>query len=484
MGLKQQAVKGVTWTSIGTIGYGCLNLLVTIILARLLTPHDFGVIELLVVFSGISDIIVDSGFSQAVIRDNEATDEDLSSVFFFNLLIGCFIYVILFIASPLIASFYETPEMTVLSRFVFLTIIFNSFSVIQNSKFSRSLNFKPFAVASMIAVFVSGCTAITMALFKMGLWALATNLVLFSFTRMLILWIMSSWRPKICFRMNSIRRYFSFGFNLLLQGLLDKVVTNLESLLIGKYYVKQQLGFFSQGRKLDSYVIQTSNNVVQKVSYPLLAKIQGDEARLKSGYRMVMGVTMCCITPVIAIMVCGAEDIMSGIFGQQWLQASPYLRLWSLCGWMVTLYSVFNNIFLVRGKSKLLLRCSVFRQVLRVVAIILLVRVSIISMMYGIVVVTFIGGFNYVYWGGKQIHYPLWEVIKDLLGILLCSLIASSISILLTRTFLSHHDILSLCILSSTNVLIYTSLLYFSSNLYFKEILTIIRKNETIKDTH
>ena len=476
MGLKLQAIKGFAWTSVGTVGYGCLNLLVTILLARLLTPHDFGVIELLVVFSGISDIIVDSGFSQAVIRDNEATDEDLSSVFFFNLFIGIIVYIALFVFAPFIASFYETPEMTALSRVVFLTIIFNSFSVIQNAQFSRSLNFKPYAVASMVAIFVSGSAAISMAICSLGIWALATNLVLFSFIRMLILWMMSSWKPKMCLHLNSINRYFSFGFNLLVQGLLDKIVTNLESLLIGKYYVKQQLGFFSQGRKLDSYVIQTSNNVVQKVSYPLLAKIQGDEDRLKSGYRMVMGVTMCCITPIIAIMVCGAEDIMLGIFGRQWLQASPFLRLWALCGWMVTLYSVFNNIFLVKGKSKLLLRCSIFRQVLRVLAIILLVRVSIMSMMYGIVAVTFMGGFNYIYWGGKQIHYPLWEVLKDLSGIVISVAIASSISTLLTRTFLTQHDFYSLCILSLTTFLLYISIMYYSGNPYIKEILTIVKK--------
>ena len=475
MGLKQQAVKGFAWTSVGTIGYGCLNLLVTIILARLLTPHDFGVIELLVVFSGISDIIVDSGFSQAVIRDNKATDEDLSSVFFFNLLIACIIYATLFVVSPFIASFYETPGMIALSRFVFLTIIFNSFSVIQNANFSRSLNFKPYAIASMIAIIVSGGTSIILAFYKWGVWALATNLVLFSLVRMLMLWMMSSWKPKFCVRVNSIKRYFIFGSNLLIQGLLDKIVTNLESLLIGKFYVKQQLGFFSQGRKLDSYVIQTSNNVVQKVSYPLLAKIQDDENRLKSGYRTVMGITMCCISPIIAIMICGAEDIMYGIFGPQWLPAAPFLRLWAICGWIVTLYSVFNNIFLVQGKSKLLLKCSIFRQTLRVLAVVLLVRISIIHMMYGIVAVTVIGGVNYVFWGGRLIQYSFGDILKDLSGIILSAIFSCAIALFSTLHIIGAHGLISLIVLSILIIVVYIIIMIITKNPYFKEVLTIIK---------
>ena len=478
MGLKQQAVKGFVWTSVGTIGYGFLNLLVTIILANLLTPHDFGVIELLVVFSGISDIIVDSGFSQAVIRDNKATDEDLSSVFFFNILFACIIYASLFVASPFIAAFYETPEMVGLSRFVFLTIIFNSFSVIQNANFSRSLNFRPYAIASIVAIIVSGCTSVILAYYDWGVWALATNLVLFSFIRMLMLWVMSSWKPKLCVQMSSIKRYFAFGSNLLLLGLLDKIVTNLESLLIGKFYVKQQLGYFSQGRKLDSYVIQTSNNVVQKVSYPLLAKIQDDNNRLKSGYRTVMGVTMCCVSPIIAIMICGAEDIMYGIFGAQWLPATPYLRLWAICGWIVTLYSVFNNIFLVQGKSKLLLRCSLFRQALRILAVIFLVRISILHMMYGIVAVTVIGGLNYVFWGGRLINYSLFEIAKDLSGIILSVIVASAIALYLSVNIVGTHGLFSLIVLSVNIITVYTLFMIITKNLYLKEVLTIIKKEK------
>lgn len=482
MGLKNQAVKGVAWTSVGTMGSGLLNLVVTIVLARLLTPHDFGVIELLVIFSSLSDIIVDSGFSQAVIKDNDATDKDLSSVFWLNLFIAIVIYGILFFVSPVIARFYDTPIMEKLSKFVFLTIIFNSLSVIQNANLSRRLSFRPYALASIIGIILAGSTAVILAYHGFGVWALAVDLVAFSFFRMCILWLLSGWQPKFIFSLDSVKRYFSFGVNLLIQGLLDKLVTNMESLIIGKIYTKQQLGYFSQGRKLDSYVTQATNSVVLKVSYPVLSKIKDEPSRLKEGYRTIVGVTMCCISPIMAIMFCGSKFIMNGVFGSQWLPAAPYLRLWSICGWCLILYSIFINIFLVKGKSKQLLRCSIAKQVLRSLVIICLVRISIMHMMWGIVGVTMVTGLIYIYFGGRLIHYSLMDFFKDIFQALVSVIIAGAFSIFVTKLITESDGIVALIILSVVLAMVYVGLLFAFKSPYLKTILSIIKKNETIKN--
>lgn len=474
MGLKNQAVKGVAWTSVGTIGSGLLNLLVTIVLARLLTPHDFGIIELLVIFSSLSDIIVDSGFSQAVIKDNDATDKDLSSVFWLNLIIAIILYLILFIASPFIARFYDAPIMENLSKFVFLTIIFNSLSVIQNANLSRKLAFRPFALASIISIVIAGSIAVFLATRGYGVWALAFNLVAFSFFRMSILWLLSGWHPKFMFSIASVKRYFSFGVNLLIQGLLDKLVTNLESLIIGKIYTKQQLGYFSQGRKLDSYVVQATNNVVLKVSYPVLAKIKNDESHLKEGYRTIVGVTMCCISPIMAIMFCGSDYIMNGIFGAKWLPASPYLKLWSVCGWCLILYSIFINIFLVKGKSKLLLHCSIAKQILRIFVIIALVRISIMHMMFGIVLVTFLTGLIYIFYGGRLIEYTLREFFKDISVTFISIMIAGVTASLITPLIIDSSGILALIVLVAILCAIYVILLLIFRSPYLHTIISII----------
>ena len=476
MNLRKDAAKGVAWTSIGTLGSGVLNLFVTIILARILTPKDFGIIELLVVFAGISDIIVDSGFSQAIIRDRYCSNKDLSSVFWFNFGIGFFLYTLLFFSSPHIAAFYDAPIMENLSRIVFLTIVFNSLSVVHNAKFSRELNFQPYSIACICAIIISGTIAVFLAKSGWGIWALAVNLAGFSFLRMSILWLFSSWYPHFVFSLSSIRKYFKFSVNLLIQGLLDKIVTNLESLIIGKIYTKKQLGFFSQGRKLDSYVTQASTNIVVKVSYPLLAKVQDDPQRLKEGYRTIVGVTMCAIAPIMMIMFCGAKYIMNGVFGSQWLPAAPYLRLWAICGLSLIIYSIFSNIFLVKGRSKLLLKCSIAKQVLRIAAIVALVHISIMHMMYGIVVVTLITGLIYIYFGGKLINYPLKDFFCDISGSLFGIILSGTISYLATPLLTANEGILGLCILVVIASLLYISILLLIKNKYFKILTSFITK--------
>ena len=475
MGLKQQAIKGIAWTSVGTIGYGGLNLVVTIVLARLLSPNDFGIIELLVVFSSISDIIVDSGFSQALIRDGKASDKDLSSVFFLNIGVALVIYGLLFFASPSITRFYDTPILLNLSRFVFLTILFNSMSVIQNANLSRNLNFRPYAIASVAGVIVAGSTAVCLAHIGWGVWALAVNLVLFSFIRMSMLWILGGWRPSFVFCLDSVKRYLPFGINLMLQGLADKVVTNLESLIIGKIYLKSDLGHFSQGRKLDSYVVQTSTSVIQKVTYPLLSKINTDENRLKDGYRKVLGITMMFIVLMVVIMFCGAEHIMAGVFGKQWLPAAEYLKLWSLCGFCVAFYSVFINIFLVRGRSALLLRCSLAKQSLRIVAIALLARVGIRQMMYGIVAVSFLSAFIYSCLGGRLIGYRFIEIARDLMPFVTGGSLAGVAAIFITPLICTSTGIVALAVMCSIISVAYLLALFAMREKALLEIMRMIR---------
>ena len=480
MTLREKAVGGFAWTSAGTLLSGLLNLLITLILARLLTPADFGLIELLIIFTSLSDIFVDSGFSQAIIRDPDATEKDLSSVFTLNLIIAGIIYTILFFASDYIADFYKNPLLAPMAKVAFLTILFNSFTIIQNANFSRRLNFKPFAIASIGAMVISGITAITLAYMNFGVWALVANLVLLSFFRMIFVWIQSSWRPKILLSVTSIKRYFSFGSKLLVQGITDKIVTNLESLIIGKIYSASDLGYFSQGRKLDSYALQTATNVVQKVSYPILAHIEGDPSRLKNGCRRVLGVTLFCITPIIGFFISSAESVMGGLFGEQWLPSAPYLRLWAICGWTVSFYTIFNNIFLAKGLSSKLLKLSLIRQALRIISIIALIRISIMAMMWGIVAVTLLSGFMYIYKAGKLINYTLPEVFRDIKGYFLCG-VAAGISTWLLGFVLPEWGLFTDLIIRGIFFLgVYIGLSRITKNIYYFEvkdiIITVIKK--------
>jgi len=432
MSTRSIAIKGVAWNSTGKIGTGVVTFLVMMVLARLLTPFDFGLMELLVVFTMISETFVDSGFSQAVIRDKDATDRDLTSVFYLNLSIAVIIYACLFFSAPFIADFYDAPQLTWLSRVVFLAILFNSFSIIQDANFARQVNFKPHAVATLVSISFAGGVAVFMAIKGFGVWALAVNLLLYAVGKAATLWILSNWRPKGWISLSSVKKYFKFGGNLLVIGLTDKIVSNLESLLIGKFYTKSDLGYFSQARKLETYVIQTSTTVIRQVSYPILAKVQDDEKKLKEYYRKLLGLTMIFTMPISAFVLASADNFLAVVFGSQWLPATPYFRLWTICGLFVALYSIFTNIFLVMGKSRLYLKVSLLRQAARVITIVLLIKTSIFSLLVGITFVTVVSGVFYLWIGGRLINYNLVEVLKDIRQIFLASCCAGLAAFLLS----------------------------------------------------
>ena len=435
MSIRKQAVKGVAWSSVGTIGAGLLNFILTMILARTLDPADFGLLELLAIFTILSEAVIDSGFSQAIIRDKEATDKDLSSVFFLNILIGVALYVALYACAPLIADFYNEPKLIDVSRFVFIVLIFNSGTIVQNANYSRNLDFKRPALASVLAICISGTISVLMAFNGFGVWALATNLVAYAGLKMVFFWLFSKWKPILAFSRKSLHKYFAFGGFLLIQGLVDKFVSNLESMLIGKVYTKAQLGYFSQARKLDSYIAQTTTSVIQRVTYPLLARINNGTQELKSGYRRVLKITMFAMVPLMLFSVSAADNMIFTFFGAKWGETVPYFQIWCLCGLLVSFYSIFINLIMVKGKSKNLLIISLIRQAARVFVIVLLLKVGIIEMLYGILVVTFLSAMVYTAYSMHLIDYRLKELAADILPIIGTATIAGVVTFFIPEVF-------------------------------------------------
>jgi len=425
MGLRDKAVKGVAWSGLGTVGSGIISFLITMVLARVLSPSDYGILELLAIFTILSEVFIDSGFSQALIKDKDASKDDTSTVFYFNLLVSLVLYALLYVVSPLISDFYQEESLTNLSRFVFLTIVFYSGSIVQTAIFSKQLDFKSQAIASIVSIVISGIVAIALAFLGYGVWALAWNLVLMSAIKCLVLWLISPWRPNRSFRFSSLKKYFSFGVNLLIQGLIDKFVSNLESLLIGKVYSKADLGYFSQARKLDSYIGRSTTNVIRQVSYPLLAKIDNDPVSLKNGYRKVLSTSMLVFIPVSFFIIAAADNFLVCIFGNQWLPSTPFLRLWCVCGLLVSFYSIFQNVFLVKSKTDCLLKLSLIRQVIRIVVIISFIKVSIIALMWAIVGSTVISAVLYSFFGCKMIKYSIKEIATDINPIFFPAMIAA-----------------------------------------------------------
>jgi len=423
MGLKQKAFAGFIWTSLGVVGNGLTNIIVTMILARLLTPNDFALIELLAIFIAVSNVFIDSGFSQAVIRDDHPTQTDLSSVFYFNFTASVIIYILLFFAAPYIASYFNAPQLISLSRCAFLVLIFNSLCIIQNANFNRQLNFKAQTLSNVIGMFCAGLTAIIMAMCNCGIWALVANMTLYPLFRCIVLWIQSRWKPSMSFSFYSIKRYFKFGGFLLIRGLMDAIVTNLISVITGKAYSKTDLGYMSQGRKVDGYMVTPVNSIINRVTYPVLAKLKNNPSSLKDGSKQIVNAIMFLYVPLILFTIVAADNIIVVLFGDKWIEAGKYLAISSIGGFFYPLQNIFENVCLVKGKSNTLLYCALIKQGIRFAALLLTIPYGVISLYWSFVLSGVVGSLLYIVLGMHYLKFSFIELFKEIWKTILITLI-------------------------------------------------------------
>lgn len=467
MGLRDKLLSGFFWTGLGTIGNGLISLLVTVLLARILTPEDFALIALLTIFVSVSNIIVDSGFSQAIIRDDNVSETDLSSVFWFNLVLSCSFYVILFFSSNFIATFYKEPQLIDLSRVVFLVIIFNAFIIIQNATLKRNLDFITIEKSSVLGAFLAGGISVTMAFAGFGVWALVANLVLMPFFRGIFLWTFSKWRPKFLFSFKSIKKYFSFGGFLMLQGLIDVIMTNINSLLIGRVYTKADLGYYSQGGKLNTYILHPLEVVMDKVLYPVFSNLKNESEKLKEGYRKTISTILFIMFPALMFVTFNSESTITFFFGDKWAPAAIYLQLLSALALFQLVHKAFMNVVLIKGKTKKLLYFAIIKQTLRLVALLITVKVSVYAMALGFCLSGIIGSLLYICLGMHHLKYSLREIIIDNWKTLLTAFV-SLIVIYFIPLYFIVKVILMVVIYLAANILL--------KNQSLKEVLLLIKK--------
>ena len=433
MSLRKKTITGVLWNAFEMFGGKIVQVVITIILARILTPEDFGVIGLLVIFTELSKVILDSGFSQALIRKQDANQTDFTSVFYFNIAIGVIVYWTLYFLSPLISDFYNYPELTNISRVVFLTILINSFGIVQNAKIVRDVNFKILAKRTILANVIAGLLAIYLAYVGFGVWALVLQMVVASFLRVTLLWAFSKWLPSLSFSFAPIKKLFAFGGNLLVSGMFDVIASNIQTLLIGKFYTKADLGFYTQGKQLSSIPSQTLTTIVRNVTYPTLSVIQDNKDQLKQSYKKVIKIAVFVVFPLmLALMVIG-DHLIPFVLGEKWKPAVNYFMLLCITGAIFPLYSINQNIFLIRGNSKLYLKVSIVIRIITLIAILITIQYSVIALVIGQVIATSLNTLIIMYYSGREIDYSLNEQFKDVYKIIFISILMAGLVYLFGR---------------------------------------------------
>lgn len=433
--LKKKFLSGVLWASIESLSLFGIRFIFTLILARILSPKDFGLIGIISIFIELSGIFIDSGFSQSLIRKQDKSVEDISTIFVFNLILSIFLYGILFVSSPYISSFFDEPLLIDLLRVFGIVLIVNASSIVHSTLFVCSVNFKILAKISFISSVSSGLLGILLANKDYGVWALVIMSLVGSGLSSLMLWCLSDCRPKLLFSKKSFFDMFAFGSNLLLSEILDCAYNNLYKVLIGKFFSSATLGFYTRAKQFSELPAIQITNVLSKVTYTTLCSIQDDEDKLTSLYRKLTKVSCFVIFPVMSLLAGVSTPLILIIIGKKWEYAATLLIPLCFSMMFFPLHSLNLILLKVKGRSDLFLKLELIKKLFGVVILLVSFPFGVLAMCYGSIVFSIIALFINSYYTKQMIDYDLFSQMKDIFHTLLLSLISFGLTICICSLF-------------------------------------------------
>lgn len=388
--LKQKTKIGIVWNIIEKIAVQGIGFILNIILARLLTPHDYGTVGMLTIFLTFSNVFIDSGFSRALIQKQNRNENDYSTVLIFNIIISIIIYIILFFASPAIAQFYKTPELLQLQRVFFLVIILNSLTVVQNAQLQINVDFKHIAIINSFSVIISGIIAIIAAYNGLGPFALVFQTLSKALISAIMFWILGKWVPKTGFSKKSFKNLFGFGSKLLVSGLLSTTITNVYNLVIGKVYNPASLGYYTRAQQFPEITSGTIASVLNKTTFPLMSSLQNNKDELANILKKLIKMTSMIVFPAMIGLVCLSEPIILVLLGEKWLPASNLL-FWISLSYIFTPLSILNvNVLNAIGRSDLFLKIDLIKIPFIILTMIITFPISLKAIVIGKVITAFL----------------------------------------------------------------------------------------------
>ncbi|MGS0534554.1 lipopolysaccharide biosynthesis protein [Pseudoalteromonas sp. SaAl2] len=429
----KSTANGLKWSAIERLATQVIQLIVMLYLARLLGPEAFGLVGMLAVFIAISQTFVDSGFSSALIRRTERTEEDFSTTFYFNIVVGFLCYAILFVAAPYVAKFFEQPELISLLRVLALTIIVNSFAIVQRAKLTIGMDFKTQAKASLISVFVSCGVGIYLANIDFGVWALVGQTITNAACNVILLNIYLKWLPSTGFSKNSFDYLFGFGSKLLAAGLLDTIFKNIYQIVIGKHFSAAQVGLFTQANQLASVPAMTLTTVIQRVTYPMLSSIQNDVEKFEEAYLLTLRMAAVVVFPLMVGLGITAIPFITITLGKEWLASAELLTILTLGLMLYPIHAINLNLLNVKGRSDIFLKLEVIKKALIVFILCITVPLGIKAICIGIVINSYIALLINSYYTGQfsrlKISKQLFVLFPIWVAALTCASIAHFIAV-------------------------------------------------------
>lgn len=411
--LKIKTIKGTLWSAADAfLGQG-VTFIVGLILARLLSPNEYGLIGICFIFNAVLNGIVDSGFSNALIRKKDTTDEDYSTMFITNLVISFVLYALLFATSPLIAHFFSRPELMLLIRVTGVILFINALSIIQVTILIKRIDFKTKTKASLISAILSGIIGITMAYNNFGVWALVGQTLSKQVFYTICLWILNKWWPNFKFSKESFHYMWGFGWKLLVSGLLNNIWNQLYQVVVGKYYSPATLGQYTRSQEYAGIFSSNITSIIQRVTFPVLSEVQNNQQRMVDGYRRIIKITMFVTAICMISLAAVAEPLISCLIGAKWAESATYLPLICISMSLYPLHAINLNMLQVQGRSDIFLYLEIIKKFLALVPISIGIYVNIYWMLIASIIIGIISFFLNTWYTGKILGYTSWMQLKD-----------------------------------------------------------------------
>lgn len=411
--VKNKFFSGIVWTFIQNVAVKILAFVFTIFLARLLTPGDYGLIGMLSIFIAISEVFILSGFGEALVQKKNCTDEDFSTAFYFNLGIALLIYSILFFTAPLIAYFYHEPQLVLLTRVLALNFVLGSLNIVQQAKMTKEMNFKSLAILSLICTISSGAIGVIMAYWGGGVWALVAQTLSSTLLRVIIFPFFTKWHPNKPFNKLSFQQLWHYGSRLLITGIIGVVIRNISSILIGRFYDKDQVGYFTRAQSLAAIPSETMFSVLSNVTFPALCEVQDDRVRWLSVYRRVLFNTVLIVSPVIILLALLAEPIIIILFTEKWAACIPMFQALLLARMFLPVGATHTSLLRSAGDTTLYMKLYFITGPISLLAVAISISFGVVAMAWATFVGALVAYLIPAYVIGKKFGYGLSEQLWD-----------------------------------------------------------------------
>ncbi|MFW5879420.1 MAG: lipopolysaccharide biosynthesis protein [bacterium] len=422
--LKEKSVKGIGWIAVEQFGQHGVRFIFGIILARLLTPEDFGLVGMVSVFFALAMVFVESGFSSAYIQKKEVDELDANTIFYFNIIVSFFVYLLLWISAPFIAEFYSEPQLIPLVRVMSIVVIINAFQLIQSANIARNVNFKLRTKAHLTGVLLGGVLGITAAYKGFGVWSLVIQSLTRVFIQTVLLWIMSKWWPRLIFSIRRLKEMFSFSLWILLGMIFQTFFDNIYILTIGKFFPTAQLGFYTKAKQLQRMPTDNIVKAIDGVAFPVLSKFQDDNKQMVNAIRKFLKNAMFMVASLTIILIVIAKPFVLLVLTDKWEPMIPLLQLLCVVGLLYPIHSINVRTLLAKKKSKLNFNISLVKNGLRFLNIVLMYRYSVMHIILGEMIISLLALYINAFYLKRLTNYGFFDQMKDIYKIILGSIFA------------------------------------------------------------